>query len=76
MTREELVLQRLNTLEKRLHKALENNDEVKVNLVVAEIGGYIDAIVDLGYKPIRNDDEAYMYNGYWIYTYTAIEDVR
>lgn len=78
MTREELVLQRLNTLEQRIKRAVLSGDKSLIAIAIKEQNGYLDALTDLGYKAIEDEDKAeYLADdGYWIYTYKAIEDVR
>lgn len=78
MTREELVLQRLNTLEQRIKRAVLSGDKALIAIAIKEQNGYLDALTDLGYKAIEDEDKAeYLADdGYWIYTYKAIEDVR
>ncbi len=78
MTREELVLQRLNTLEQRVKKAVLSGDKTLTAIAIKEQNGYMDALTDLGYRAIEDEDKAeYLAEeGYWIYTYKAIKDVR
>ena len=78
MTREELVVNRLNQLEQRIKAAVLRGDKTAVDLAIKEQNGYVDAITDLGYRPIQDDDKAENVEldsvTYWIYKYTGIED--
>ena len=78
MTREENILWELNRAEQRIKAILQREvvDEKKLDEKIAYLEGMHKMLTLLGYKVIEDEDKAENVNGYWIYTYKAIEDVR
>lgn len=76
MTREEMILNKLNTTEQRIKGALLKGDTQKVNEYMDYQRGYIASMRDLGYKVVIDADETEEVEGNWIYVYSEIIDIR
>lgn len=78
MTREEEILKELNRVERRIKAILQCEvvDEEKLDEKIAYLEGMHKMLQLLGYKAVEDVEKAENIDGYWIYTYKAIEDVR
>lgn len=77
MTREKRILEELNRAEQRLKHVLECGvDDKEVDEALAYINGMKKMLTLLGYRAIEDETKSEFVKEYWIFTYTAIEDVR
>jgi hypothetical protein len=76
MTRKKMILDRLNTTEQRIKRALLEDDTQKANEYVEYQRGYIASMRDLGYKVAIDEDKTEEVEGNWIYVYSEIVDIR
>jgi hypothetical protein len=76
MTREKMILDKLNTTEQRIKGALLEDDTQKVNEYMDYQRGYIASIRDLGYKVVIDGNKTEEVEGNWIYVYSEIVDIR
>ncbi len=76
MTREEMILDKLNTTEQRIKGALLKGDTQKANEYMEYQRGYIASMRDLGYKVVIDEDKTEEVEGNWIYVYSEIIDIR
>lgn len=75
MTREELILQRLNHAEGKLKRIIEaNKEEAEIDKQVAYINGLQMMLETLGYRAIEDESKAENVGDWWIYHYIKIED--
>lgn len=76
MTREEMIVSELNKYEQRFKKAILSNDKNEIKAASAYIDGMHKMAKLLGYKVVCDDDRCENINGYWVNTYTSVEDIR
>lgn len=76
MTREEMILNKLNTTEQRIKGALLRGDTQKINEYMDYQRGYIASMRDLGYKVVIDQDKIEIVEDNWIYVYSEIIDIR
>ncbi len=75
MTREELILQRLNHAESKLKRIIEaNKGDAEIDKQVAYINGLQMMLETLGYRAIEDESKAENVEDWWIYHYIKIED--
>lgn len=76
MTREKMILNKLNTTERRIESALLNGDTQKANDYINYQRGYIASIRDLGYMVVTDEEKTKVVEDNWIYVYSNIIDMR
>lgn len=75
MTREDLILQRLNHAERKLKRIIEaHKGDAEIDKQIAYINGLQMMLETLGYEAIEDESKAENVGDWWIYHYIKIED--